>query len=226
MAAKRARRPKYDQLTFDRHNWGGTRPGAGRKRSRDSGVSHERREALSPHHPAHITTRLIAGLPSLRRRDVFDVLRPIFESGRSREGFRLVHFSVQSTHLHLIVEADNARRLSRGLQSLLIRIARNLNKLWRRKGRVFSDRYHARALRSPRQVRNALCYVLNNARKHGQRFAQGELDPFSSSDTFDGWDYPPHPSARHSSGLVARARTWLLTLGWRRHGPLPVSGSA
>jgi hypothetical protein len=104
----------------------------------------------------------------------------------------------------------------------LIRIARNLNKLWKRAGKVFPERFHARILRSPRQVRNALCYVLNNARKHGLRLEPGELDPFSSSDAFDGWDYPPHPSARRSAGLVERARTWLLSVGWRRYGPVPV----
>jgi len=50
-----------------------------------------------------------------------------------------------------------------------IRVAKGLNKLWARRGKVFADHYHDRILRTPREVRNALCYVLHNAKKHGLR---------------------------------------------------------
>ena len=72
------------------------------------------------------------------------------------------------------------------MQGLLIRIAKGLNRLWKRKGRVFGDRFHG-ALKTPREVRNALAYVLNNARKHRISVPEDEPDAFSSGRWFDGW---------------------------------------
>ena len=164
---KRRRRVKVDQLTFDRLRWGGERPGAGRPKVPGSGVSHLRREALASRFPVHVTVRLKRGLASLRSGAPYHVLRMAFGKGCEKAGFRLVHFSVLGNHLHMIVEAKDRQSLSRGMQGLLVRVARGLNKLWNRKGGVFADRYHERILRTPKQVRNALCYVLCNARKHG-----------------------------------------------------------
>jgi hypothetical protein len=125
----------------------------------------------------------------------------------------LIHYSIQSNHLHLIAEAKDRRALWRGLQGLLVRIAKNLNKLWSRKGSVFADRYHHRILKTPREVRSALRYVLLNARRHGVRLAG--IDFYSSSEWFDGW----RPSIRETRPtIIMRARTWLLKKGWRRHG--------
>jgi hypothetical protein len=132
-----------------------------------------------------------------------------------RFGFRLVHFSVQSNHLHLIAEARDRHALALGMQGLGVRIAKALNKLWSRRGSVFSDRYHARILRTPREVRNALCYVLNNARRHG--LALAGLDPFSSARWFDGWSGSEGPRVGEYGPIVA-ARTWLARVGWQRHG--------
>src|SRR5688572_6832780 len=167
IAKKRIKRPKIDQLTFDRHQWGGTRPGAGRKKDPKSGVSHARREQLDPHLPVHVTLRIVQGLRTVRSGLPYHVLRLAFAKGHARDGFRLVHYSVQSNHLHLIVEAKDRPSLSRGMQALQVRSARALNRIWKRTGSVFADRYFDRILKSPRQVRNALCYVFNNARKHG-----------------------------------------------------------
>jgi putative transposase len=149
------------------------------------------------------------------------VLRDTMHASPERFGLRLVHFSAQRDHLHLIAEADDGRAVSRGMQSFAIRLALALNRLWRRKGAVLGDRYHARALRTPREVRVALAYVLCNARKHGERFL-GALDPCSSAPAFDGWrELRTRPRA---SSLLARARTWLLALGWKLHGPISIRG--
>ncbi|MCB9869382.1 MAG: transposase [Planctomycetes bacterium] len=206
-------------LPFPRMNWGGRRKGAGRKPKGDkAGVSHRSRAALAARFPVHVTTRLMRGLPSLRSQGVYAVLRAAFAMGCDRNGFRLVHYSVQGNHLHMIVEATDRTCLSRGLQGLLVRIARALNRLWRRAGKVFADRYHDHILRTPREVRHALAYVLNNARRHGVRLAQ-EIDYFTSGCWFDGWR--ENLTSKQPSGLarpVARARNWLLNIGWRRHG--------
>ena len=121
--------------------WGGVRKGAGPKPRGDRPcVSHRTRDGLERRLPAQVTLRVKQGLPSLRGLKEFAVLRGAMVAGCKREGFRLVHFSVQSNHLHLIVEGDCRTSLSRGLQGLAVRMARSLNRLWKRFGRVFADR--------------------------------------------------------------------------------------
>ncbi|MBL8863423.1 MAG: transposase [Planctomycetes bacterium] len=192
---------------------GGRRPGAGRKpRGARALVSHAARPRLTRHDPVLVTTRLVAGCPNLRNERNVAVVRGALESGCDRFGFRLVEYSVQTNHLHLVAEAESARALARGLQGLLVRIAKRLNRAWTRRGGVFADRYHARVLRTPRAVRNALVYVLQNARKHGARFAG--IDRCSSGPWFTGW---LNRVARAGSALP-RASSWLLRAGWRRAG--------
>ena len=117
----------------------------------------------------------------------------------------------------MICEAKDRRALARGVQGLLIRVAKGLNRFWGRKGSVFGDRYHDKVLRTPKEVRNALAYVLNNARRHGLRLAQG-LDLFASGVWFDGWREAFRTRGLPAAIPVTAARTWLLTLGCRRHG--------
>jgi hypothetical protein len=125
-----------------------------------------------------------------------------------------VHFSVQSDHLHLIVEADSSHALARGIHGLAARCARAVNRSWSRHGAVWAHRYHARALRTPTEVRRAIAYVLLNFRKH-LRAAPG-IDPRSSGPSFGGWAHLT--SSGRFSGLVARPRTWLASVGWHRGG--------
>ena len=118
-----------------------------------------------------------------------------------------------SNHIHLICEAASREALARGLQGLLIRIARGLNRVLDRRGKVFADRYHDRVLKTPAQVRNAIAYVLNNARRHaaqrGRKLHPMWTDPFSSAPVFFGVREEPS---------LASARTWLLSRGWSRAG--------
>src|SRR5262249_54143530 len=140
------------------------------------------------------------------------------QAARRSPWFRVVHYSVQVDHLHLIVEASDKRALSSGMRGLVVRIARQVNRLLMRKGPLGADRWHARALTLTRQVRNALVYVFGNFRKHERRAPQAEVDPFSSAPYFDGWSGPAppmSPSDSDESGVVA-ARTWLMRTGWRR----------
>lgn len=154
-------------------------------------------------------------LPSLRGDRLFPLLcRGLAQS--SRGGLRILHFSVQTDHVHLIVEAESGEALSRGLQGLAIRLAKRVNRALGRAGSFWSDRYHARPLRTPREVRNALVYVLQNARKHMPGFRG--LDPCSSALWFSGWRRAIPTEAARSP--VATPRTWLAAVGWRRHGSI------
>jgi hypothetical protein len=149
-------------------------------------------------------------------------------AGNDRFGFRLAPYAILDDHLHLIVEAGGRDSIRRGLQGLMIRIARALNKLWQRHGKVFADRYHDHILRSPKEVRNALRYVLENAKKHAAKGGGGSqvrtpIDVFTSAPWFDG--FRERIVVRGLEAIarpVAAARTWLLRIGWRRHGLLSV----
>ena len=171
----------------------------------------------------HVTLRLVAAVGMLRRFKVVPSLRRAFLRACEKDGFRIVHFSIQRHHIHLICEADAAEHLACGIQGFAISAARRLNRRIGRTGRVFSDRYHADPVRSPRHMRNVLCYVLQNARRHGERMdpSYGGIDPFSSAWYFEGWADESWrdrvvPSA-HAPPVVA-PESWLLTTGWRRHG--------
>jgi putative transposase len=219
------------QLSFQRHaGWGGKRKNAGRRRPKGVRVrvSHATRPNHQTCHPVHVTLRALAVVGSLRECPVFNALFDALAAA-SNAAFRVAHFSIQGDHLHLIVEAHDRTALSRGIQGLAIRTARAINRAAKRKGQVWADRYHARALKTPREVRNALVYVLHNWKKTVR--GADWLDPCATGYWFDGWKGPrPLWSLAAQPPPVRAARTWLLTTGWRRHGligfdehPLPES---
>lgn len=223
----RTNQPKAQQLPFPNQH-GGRRRGAGRKpKGESAGVDHRTRPAQASRFPVHVTVKLQAGLPRLRSRETYAALREAFVAGCERGGFRLVQYAVLNDHLHFVVEASGRSVLSRGVQGLLIRIARRLNKLWERRGKVFADRYHDRVLKSPSEVRNVLRYVLGNGKKHA---AQGRevsvpqaMDTFTSAPWFDGFrERIVVKGLDDVARPVTTARTWMLSLGWRRLGLLSV----
>ena len=172
-----------------------------------------KRASLASRHPVHVTLRLKAGLPRLRTKACYRVLRGAFRAGCDRFGFRMCEYSVQNNHLHLIVEAKDRGSLARGMKGLLVRVAKGLNRLWGRKGGVFGDRYHDHVLRTPREVRHALGYVLNNARRHGLRLPW-PVDLFSSAVWFRRWKGSVPAGAVTEEKPAAESRSWLLRRGW------------
>ncbi|HXT94918.1 MAG TPA: hypothetical protein VN853_01370, partial [Polyangia bacterium] len=203
--------------------WGGARKGAGRRPRGRPSMPHDTRSKVDPRYPLQVTIRATPGLPSLRSPRVFGALRRAI--GRaSVDGFRVVHFSIQQDHGHFIVEGDEARRARGGMHGLAIRLALAVNRVLGRKGKVVGDRYHARALTTPRQMRASMVYVLLNFRKHLR--APPGIDPRSSGPHFSGW----HRHARLDSADVAFAAgargpvatvaptTSMATVGWQRAG--------
>ena len=177
-------------------------------------MPHLRREELAARHPVHVTLRVARGCWNLRSRRALRALEAAFNAGRDRFGFRLIHYSVQGNHLHLITEAAGKDSLTRGMKGLEVRLARALNRLMQRKGRVFGDRYHAHILKTPREVARALRYVLMNfahhARAWGEQVGSTFIDPFSSIRYLAG-----DPD---SEAPVSGPRTWLLRVGWLAAG--------
>jgi len=198
--------------------WGGRRKGAGRKPSGEhAGIRHASRQPFPERHPAHVTLRVRTGIPSLRFAELVRAFECSLAESSGRCDFRVVHYSLQSNHVHMLVESGGPTALAKGMKSVAARLARAVNRVFRRTGPVLADRYHLHVLRTPREVRNALRYVLLNARHHASRLAgRTLLDPASSARWFDGWREPPTGATTRAP--VARARTWLLRMGWRRHG--------
>lgn len=209
------RKAEWTQLELPTRGRGGRRPGAGRPRKANGHVPHVTRPPHAERHPVHVTIRVRAHVWNLRSRRSARVLRRAFTAARERLGCRLIQFSVQGNHLHLIAEAVDKRALTRAMKGLAVRIARGMNRLMGCRGAVLADRHHRRDLRTPREVRAALAYVLNNTKRHMP--GAGRFDPYSSAAYFDGWSLPcelPRSPVRP----VVEARIWLLTTGWRRHG--------
>ncbi len=220
----------HRQLSLDLKTWGGKRRNSGRKpRGTRALLRHCARPRITPSTPVHVTIRMRPEIRNLRTKDTYRAIARALTAGGERFGLRVVHHSVQSNHIHLIAEAADAHALGRGMQGLGIRIAKRLNALACRHGSVLADRYHVHVLRTPREVRHALVYVLNNGRKHaaqhGLTYGPTWLDPYSSARRFDGWsqapftDRGPDPDPPPS----VPASTWLLRIGWRRYGPLPMA---
>ena len=170
----------------------------------------------------HVTLRVDESLPDLRDEVLSEQLQQSLCEGKQREGFRLVHYCILTHRLHLIVAAPDADALTEGIRGLCVRLARRINRFAARQGRVFSDRYYSRILRTPREVRNCISYVILNCRRHaaqhGRKLMSDWIDDCSSGRFFDGWrNRPPRRPADEQPTVVA-AGTWLLSTGWRKWG--------
>lgn len=208
---------------------GGARPGAGRPRITDRRASehHKVRAKVTRHQPLHVVVRVARDLGSLRSKAAYLAIRTATAQAFGSSAFRIVHLSIQRTHIHLIVEANDRMKLARGMQGFLISAARHLNRALGREGNVFADRYHATALTCPAQVRNTLAYVMNNWRHHHEHLKQytseWKVDPFSTATSFEGWselDGRRFEEVRPSylPMIVTSAASWLLRIGWKRRG--------
>jgi hypothetical protein len=178
-------------------------------------MPHVTRPKIDPRYPVQVTIRATPGLPSFRSPRVFGALRRAIARA-SVDRFRVIHFSIQQDHGHFIVEGDEPRRARGGVHGLAIRLALAVNRVLGRKGKVVGDRFHARALTSPRQMRTSMVYVLLNFRKHLR--APAGIDPRSSGPHFSGWERAP--GTPDDATATALPSTWMARTGWRSAGGL------
>jgi REP element-mobilizing transposase RayT len=225
-------RKRHQQQELFRH--GGKRRDAGRPITPGRARASERhlpRPRLTKHQAVHVTLRVVDDLAALRDRDGYHAIRRAMTRVYARRDCQIAGVSVQGSHIHLLVEADDKRALSRAMQALQISAARHLNRAFAkrmglakaRRGQVFADRYNEEVIDNPRQARHTWSYVLNNWRKHGEQRGEGmracTIDPFSSAIAFEGWTEPIDEHWRSDEPLpVKPPRTWLLATGWRRYG--------
>jgi putative transposase len=233
MAAARSRRKRHVQQELFRR--GGKRRGAGRKpKSARAGAAHDARPEIKPYHALHVVMRVVPEVGNMRRRSMYKALRDASVIAALRERFRIVHISIQRTHIHMLVEAGDKNALARGMQGFQISVARNINTLLgeeryrRRRGKVFADRYHLEVITSPTQARHSLSYILNNWRKHredrGQIASSWLVDPFSSGISFPDWVELEGQAvmwpirATYDPLIVRRPQSWILREGWKLAG--------
>jgi putative transposase len=204
------RRRRAVQLELRARTWGGKRKGGGRPRT-TSWVSRKPRPEFPKRYPLHITLRIRRDVGSVRSDECFAEIQRAFLRGHEQFGMRMVEFSVQPDHIHLVAEADGKEALTRGMQGLTIRLAKAINRALGRRGKVFADRYHSRILKNPTQVRSVVEYVRNNYAKHlrkrGKMPHLWYIDPYSSMSGravtyMHGYDW--------SALVVAAPRTWML----------------
>jgi REP element-mobilizing transposase RayT len=166
--------------------------------------------------PLHVTLRMAPHVYNLRSRRSFRVIAAALRVGGDRFDVRVIQFSVEGNHIHLLVEAPDRTALARAIQGFSIRIAKGLNRMMGQSGRVFDDRYHARLLRTPTEVRHAIRYIRDNARKHaaerGETYPPGYVDPYSSAGAAD--------------LAVPAAQTWLVRESGKRAGPCAAAAGA
>jgi REP element-mobilizing transposase RayT len=214
---------------------GGARKGAGRPKT-SKFQPHAKRESFQERHPLHVTIRLRDGLPSLRGKEEYRQLKRAIARAKAR-GLSIVHFAVLSNHVHLVLEAQDKRKLGRQMQSLGISLAKRLNARLKRRGAILRERYHVHILRTPSEVKRALVYVLGNAFKHAGSRGRIALDLFSSAATVAdetwrellgkswpaivGFPIGENPreaddTRREVNAMLIEPRTWLLAQGWRR----------
>jgi REP element-mobilizing transposase RayT len=179
---------------------------------------------VNAQHPILVTTRVMPDVARLRTAVMFEAIQAALAGATKwmyeAEPVRFVHASVQGNHLHLLLEAASNAALSRAMKGFLVSCAKRLNAIAGRRGRVFADRFHARALATPTAVRNALRYTLLNFRKHGEGRPSQRLDPYSSAYALPDWQTDASIKLSDVTMQVALPRTWLLRDGWRRAGPI------
>jgi REP element-mobilizing transposase RayT len=229
--SKHVRKPHVQQELF-RH--GGKRRGAGRKPSGPrAGESHDARPDFKRSHPLHVVIRMAPAVGSLRRRKMYQAMRYATITAALRERFRIVHVSLQKTHVHMLIEAETKAALARGMQGFAISAARHINAALgdgkqRRCGKVFADRYHLKVITSPTQAHHSIRYVLSNWRHHAEdregAASTWLVDPFSTGILFPDWAeladqalmWPIRET--YEPMFVRRPTTWLLREGWKRGG--------
>ena len=215
------------QLTFTdarmKVGRGGPRSGAGRPAAKRPIIHHVKRDEVLEREPSHVTIRLVKGVPRLRRKKFLRVFQRSLSEVRKRTDFRVVEYSVQGDHVHLIIEASDKKAFACGMKAVGSRLARAVHRVFERTGQVLAGRYHVRALKTPKEVRNAIAYVLLNVRHHWQQRTGHpppvRIDAASSGRLFSGWSrWAPSDDLVPGLREVSPAQTWVLRVGWKKFG--------
>ncbi|MDD4973652.1 MAG: transposase [Bacteriovorax sp.] len=128
-------------------------------------MRHTSRPHLSKACSLHLTVKIKKIKAELKNKSVLSILKRAILNAR-KQGLKVIHYSLEYDHVHLLIEADNNHILSKGMQSFGVTISKAINRMRKLKGGVYKHRYHFRKISSPRQLKNVLNYIFNNGIKH------------------------------------------------------------
>ena len=161
---------KQLSLNLSKGRWGGRRTGAGKKRVHSRGVAHRTRERVNQRLPLHINFKYRI---QIKNKAFLKILKRALLNSR-RQGLKILHYSVQTNHVHFIIEASDNKILECGMRSLTVTLTKGINQ-----GRIQLQRYHLHILKTLKETKNAIHYVIFNEQKHKKaKFAR--LDDYSS----------------------------------------------
>ena len=150
---------------------------AGRPAIHDVGIRHVKRFRLKKASSLHLTIKVRENKADIQSKRILKALHHAIKRARLK-GLKVVHYTLEYNHVHLLVESVDNKTLHKGMQAFGITIAKAINKIKRSKGAVYKNRYHLRLISSPRQLKNVLHYIFNNGVKHKR--TNSKIDLFNS----------------------------------------------
>lgn len=150
---------------------------AGRPSTKDIGIRHTKRLVFNLPSAFHITIKVRDNKADIKNKRILQSLHHAIKRARL-QGVRVLHFTLEYNHVHLVIESSNHKELHKGMQAFGISLAKKINKLKNLKGTVYKNRYHQKLLKSRSEFKNAVQYVFGNGVKHKR--ASSKLDPFNS----------------------------------------------
>ncbi len=153
------------------------RKGAGRPAFHDPGIRHTKRPYIKKPASLHLTVKVKKNKADIKNKSVLKILKRAILNAR-KQGLKVIHYSLEYDHIHLLIEADNNLVLGKGMQSFGVTIAKAINRLKKIKGGVYLHRYHLRIITGPKQLKNVMNYIFTNGIKHGS--AKSIVNPYNS----------------------------------------------
>jgi REP element-mobilizing transposase RayT len=163
--------------------------GAGRKAIHDKGIRHIEREVIKKDTVLHLTLKIEKNKANLKNKSILKALQQSIKKARLL-GLKVIQYTLEYDHVHLLVESSDKISLGKGMQSLGISFSKKINKIKKQNGKVFKTRYHFRKLSTPREIKNVLNYILGNGVKHKE--SSSIVSPFNSLSVITAFDklYP------------------------------------
>ncbi|MGZ3789032.1 MAG: transposase [Bacteriovorax sp.] len=151
--------------------------GAGRPAIHDIGIRHSSRPFLKKPSSLHLTVKIKKNRADMKNKSVLGLLKRAIKNAR-RQGLKVIHYSLEYDHVHLLIEADNNYILGKGMQAFGVTLSKAINRMRKLKGGVYKHRYHFRHISSARELKNVMNYIFTNGLKH--KTAKNIMNPFNS----------------------------------------------
>ena len=185
--------------------------GAGRPAKHDRGIRHIARDEFNRLTVLHLTVKIDRAKAGLKNKQTLKLLWHAIKKARLK-GLKIIHYTLEFDHIHLLVEADNKAIVGTGMQSFGISLSKGINKIKGLSGQVFKTRYHFRKLKTPTEVKNVIHYILGNSIKHKSSSFINQYNSLVRVDSFKEL-YPGFElrliSTIEESDFLYRLRTYL-----------------